>query len=169
MYTTQVVRGACQQLDGSDCLVNDDGSARVKIIHVAAGLHFTILLDVQGRVWAFGSNQFGQLCQGSRLEAFGAAPVAHFDDLVHPTRANLPADVRVVDVIAGYYHVLAVSAGGHLLAWGRNDRGQLGRGHLTDDSCHLEVRTELPAPLDVECRCKVRASARLECTPRVYA
>ena len=90
--------------------------------------------------------------------------MAHFEDLAHPTRANLPADVRVVDLVAGYYHVLAVSAGGHLLAWGRNDRGQLGRGHLKDDSCHLEVRTELPAPLDVECRCRsARTATPLRC------
>jgi alpha-tubulin suppressor-like RCC1 family protein len=28
---------------------------------------------------------------------------------------------------------------GQLYLWGRNDAGQLGRGHTDDDSCHLEV------------------------------
>jgi len=140
----QLVIGACNSLD--DCL---DG---VKIVHVGAGLDFTVLLDVQGNVWAFGSNAYGQLCQGTRVQAFGAPPVANFDDLLSPKKASLPSDVRIADVIVGYYHVLAVSTGGYLFAWGRNDRGQLGRGHTVHDSCHLEVRTELPAPLDMECK-----------------
>jgi alpha-tubulin suppressor-like RCC1 family protein len=38
-----------------------------------------------------------------------------------------------------------------VMAWGRNDDGQLGRGHTEHDSCHLEVKTELPARLALEC------------------
>ncbi len=49
----QRIRGACNSSD--DCL--DD----VKIVYASAGLAFTVLLDVKGNVWAFGSNTFGQL------------------------------------------------------------------------------------------------------------
>ena len=139
----QLLVGACT--NANNCL---DG---VKIVHVGAGLSFTALLDVEGHVYLFGSNAFGQLCQGRRVPAFGSPPIANFEDLTYPARAKLPPDVRVADIVVGYYHVLAVTTGGLLFAWGRNDRGQLGRGHIEHDSCHLEVRTELPAPLDMQC------------------
>jgi alpha-tubulin suppressor-like RCC1 family protein len=157
----QLIRGACNS--AADCLEG------VKIIHVAAGLSFTVLLDVQGGVWAFGSNAFGQLCQGRRVREFegeGSRPIANLHvstanwASTYPARAQLPGDVRIADVVAGYYHVLAVTTDGYLFAWGRNDRGQLGRGHTEHDSCHLEIRTELPAPLDMECgKSRVNGSA----------
>mmetsp|Transcript_25025 Transcript_25025/g.59613 ORF Transcript_25025/g.59613 Transcript_25025/m.59613 type:complete len:910 (+) Transcript_25025:141-2870(+) len=140
----QLVTGACTGLH-DDCLV------RRRVVHVAAGQSFSALLDSEGIVWLFGSNRYGQLCQGRRVERFGSPPVASFDDQYAPRRANLPADVRIVDLVAGFYHVVAASFEGEVFAWGRNDRGQLGRGHTQDDSCHLEVKTELPAPLNVTC------------------
>lgn len=104
----QLLKGACNS--PSDCLVGR------KIVHVTAGLAFTILLDVEGSVWAFGSNSFGQLCQGRRVREFvgaGSRPVANFHVSTadwtssHPARAHLPQDVRIADVTAGHYHVLA--------------------------------------------------------------
>jgi alpha-tubulin suppressor-like RCC1 family protein len=40
-----------------------------KVVHVSAGLQFTVMLDVNGLVWTFGSNDHGQLCQVSYLLA----------------------------------------------------------------------------------------------------
>jgi len=85
------------------------------------------------------------------VERFGSPPVSNFIDQFSPRRANLPSDVRVVDLVAGFYHVVALSFDGEVFAWGRNDRGQLGRGHTEHDSCHLEVKTELPVRLNVTC------------------
>jgi hypothetical protein len=138
----------------------------------------SVLLDVQGNVWSFGSNTFGQLCQGKRVGTLGARPLANFNDYrsllqegKYPGKAALPPDVRIADVVAGWYHVLAVTTEGFLFAWGRNDRGQLGREHTEHDSCHLELRTDLPYTLDVRCkRARVNGSSALPrlnlCTSR---
>jgi alpha-tubulin suppressor-like RCC1 family protein len=152
----QRIRGACNKPD--DCL---DG---VKIVHVGAGLGFTVLLDVKGNVWTFGSNTFGQLCQRRRVAALGAQPLANFKDyraLAQEFNVPAKADFRIADVFVGWYHVLAVTTEGFLFVWGRNDRGQLGRGHTEDNSCHLEVRTDLPHTLDTCKKARVNGSMPL--------
>ena len=61
-------QGLCT--DSSDrCLVKEDGTVVTKVVHVSAGLQFTVMLDVNGLVWTFGSNDHGQLCQVSYLLA----------------------------------------------------------------------------------------------------
>ncbi|EAY84877.1 hypothetical protein OsI_06242 [Oryza sativa Indica Group] len=70
-----------------------------------------------GAVYAFGDNSHGAAGQ--------PAPAA---DVYVPTPVpSLPTSVAAV--AAGHYHSLAVSAEGEVWAWGRNDEGQLGRGH----------------------------------------
>jgi alpha-tubulin suppressor-like RCC1 family protein len=128
-----------------DCLLSR------RIIHVTAGHMHTLALDSYGIVWGFGHNKYGQLCQGKLVQKFGDAPIANFENSYVPLRMHLPVDVKILDVVAGFYHNLAVSVDGGLFAWGKNDRGQLGREHLEDDSCHLEVKTPLPYDMDVQC------------------
>uniref|UniRef100_A0A6U4SV93 EGF-like domain-containing protein n=1 Tax=Hemiselmis andersenii TaxID=464988 RepID=A0A6U4SV93_HEMAN len=140
-----LVAGDCLSATGSDCL-----AGRV-IVHVAAGHQHSLALDSEGIVWGFGHNGFGQLCQGQRVKKFGDDPVSNFVNSYTPLKANLPADVIVVDVVAGFYHNIAVSTEGEVFVWGRNNRGQLGRRHLEDDSCHLEVRTDFPNNILVSC------------------
>eukprot|EP00960_Hanusia_phi_P000822 22456-Hanusia_phi.AAC.6 len=128
----QLISGACTT--STDCLTGR------RIIHVTAGQQFSAALDVEGIVWLFGDNQYGQLCQGQRAGSLGGISIPNFVTSYQPVRARMPSDVFVVDVIAGFFHVTAISADGGLFLWGRNNRGQLGRGHVKDDSCHLEVR-----------------------------
>ncbi|KAL5208559.1 hypothetical protein ABZP36_032994 [Zizania latifolia] len=70
-----------------------------------------------GAVYAFGDNSHGAVGQ--------PAPAA---DVYVPTPVPfLPPSISTV--YAGHYHSLAVSAEGEVWEWGRNDEGQLGRGH----------------------------------------
>ncbi|EKX45413.1 hypothetical protein GUITHDRAFT_57990, partial [Guillardia theta CCMP2712] len=112
----------CQGPVAMDCLTGR------RVIHVAAGQQFSAALDVEGIVWLFGDNQFGQLCQGQRASSLGGISIPNFVTSYQPVRAHLPSDVFIVDVIAGFFHVAAISADGGLFLWGRNNRGQLGRG-----------------------------------------
>ena len=74
-----------------------------------------------GGVWAMGRNTNGQL-------GLGAA-----DDDAHPTAAQLAAlGSGVVQVAAGSYHSAALTAGGEVYLWGRNNYGQIGRVHRSD-------------------------------------
>ncbi|XP_010547182.1 PREDICTED: ultraviolet-B receptor UVR8 [Tarenaya hassleriana] len=70
-------------------------------------------------VMSFGDGSHGALGHLPEITGFGT-------DAYEPIIVcNLPSDVS--NVAAGHYHSLAVTCGGEIWAWGRNDEGQLGR------------------------------------------
>lgn len=78
----------------------------------AAGDH-AIAATSDGRVYAWGRNTFGQLGDGTTTNRST------------PVRARIPGGNRITAVAAGATHTLAVTNRGQVLAWGRNNRGQL--------------------------------------------
>eukprot|EP01018_Ginkgo_biloba_P025402 Gb_01388 [translate_table: standard] len=71
--------------------------------------------DTETTVFSFGDGSHGAL----------GLPFA--GDAYEPTKVEgLPSHVSCVT--AGHYHSLAVTQGGEVWAWGRNEEGQLGRG-----------------------------------------
>ena len=80
--------------------------------HVVGGGGYAVELR-NGEIWAWGSNQFGQLGIGNTIQQ--ESPIREF------TNASNWADIN-----PGESHVLAVKADGTLWAWGRNHFGQLG-------------------------------------------
>lgn len=81
----------------------------------AFGVVHTLAL-IDGKIYAAGHNGFGQLGNG------GTA--AQPDPVLIPVSGGL-ATTRVA---AGWFHSLALRADGSVVAWGRNDLGQLGLG-----------------------------------------
>jgi alpha-tubulin suppressor-like RCC1 family protein len=92
--------------------------AGTRLKAVAAGAGFSIGLDGDGTVWAWGGNNVGQL------------GTAGTDSSSLPTHVALPAGVVVASIVAGGDHVLALTTDGHVFAWGNNIRGQLGIGRI---------------------------------------
>jgi alpha-tubulin suppressor-like RCC1 family protein len=85
------------------------------VTEVAAGHSHSLAVTSSGQLYAFGANDFGQLGNDKVASTATPAPV------------GLPGAVGpVVEVAAGSYHSLAVTASGQLYAFGRNDDGQLG-------------------------------------------
>lgn len=80
---------------------------------VAAGRNHTIAIKLGGSVWTWGSNDRGQLGDGSH--ALRSTPV-----LVSGLSAN--------GVGAGAAHSVALQTDGTIKTWGSNDFGQLGNG-----------------------------------------
>jgi alpha-tubulin suppressor-like RCC1 family protein len=84
------------------------------VMSIAANGHHSQALRSDGTVWAWGSNYWGELGDG--------------------TWTSRPAPVRVVGlngviaIAAGPHHVLAVQNNGTVWSWGYNGRGQLGDG-----------------------------------------
>jgi alpha-tubulin suppressor-like RCC1 family protein len=99
---------------------------------VAAGTNHTLALTADGRLYAWGSNAWGQLGTGGPEKAL--LPVA----LPPPGKG---AGTRWAQVAAGRYHTLALSTDGRLYTWGSNRFGQLG------ESTHAQHST--PQPLEL--------------------
>jgi alpha-tubulin suppressor-like RCC1 family protein len=86
-------------------------------IAAAAGHNLAVCSD--GTVVAWGDGGYGQLGNGGDASSSDPVPVSL-------------GGKSVVSVAAGGYHSLAACSDGSVLAWGGNDRGQLGDGSTTD-------------------------------------
>ncbi|ACL06695.1 regulator of chromosome condensation RCC1 [Desulfatibacillum aliphaticivorans] len=86
---------------------------------VAAGFAHSLALSVDGTVWAWGDNEFGQLGDCSDYDRKAPVQVMHSVDR--------PLD-NVVAIAAGRAFSLALTRDGEVWAWGNNGVGQLGMG-----------------------------------------
>jgi alpha-tubulin suppressor-like RCC1 family protein len=98
----------------------------VTAIATGSGTH-SLALTSTGQVLAWGGNQSGQLGDGTTTNS--TTPVA----------VSLPSGTNVIAISTGGYHSLALTSTGQVLAWGRNDWGQLGNGTKIDSSTPVAV------------------------------
>ena len=105
-------------------LVSSATLGGAKWVSVAAGDSYTLALDDQGRLWAWGSNYVGRLGDGTTT------------DRAMPTLVNSrrPRRAKWVSVAAGHMHTLALDDQGRLWAWGSNSCANVGDGTITDRS-----------------------------------
>jgi alpha-tubulin suppressor-like RCC1 family protein len=92
---------------------------------VSAGGRHSLAVDVDGLVWAWGFNKFGQVGDSTMETRY--APV------------RLAGITGVRQVSAGRWHSLAVKSDGTVWAWGHNGRGQLGIGALPGQLAPVRV------------------------------
>ncbi len=97
---------------------------------IAAGSLMDFAATSAGKLLAWGSNSYG-LGDGTTKQRNTPVPV------------KLPKGVKVVAATAGLQHVLALTTGGRVLAWGLNMSGQLGDGTTTNRL--VPVFAKLPA------------------------
>ncbi len=107
--------------------------AGVKPTAVAAAAAHSLALGSDGKLYAWGSNLFGQLGNGSTTGS------------TVPVVVSLPAGVTTTAVAAGQWHGLALASDRKLYAWGKNRSGELGNGSMTNSTTPVEVG--LPAGL----------------------
>ena len=86
-------------------------------VAVAAGNHFSAALLADGTVMTWGNRFHG---------ALGRTPAS--DNQADPTPALVPGVRGVRTIVAGSFHVLALTEGGTIVSWGQPDFGALGRG-----------------------------------------
>ena len=79
---------------------------------------FSLAVGSDGNAYTWGSNQYGQLGDGTTADR--TTPV-----MVRKP-AGVPTDFTYVQVAAGGYHSLAIGSDGYVYAWGLNWSGQLG-------------------------------------------
>lgn len=101
------------------------------ITKIAGGEHHTLFLSSDGRVFACGRANGGQLGLPSTHDALKSEDYQGF--VAEPTLVPFPdSDDPIVHISAGTHNNLAVSAAGALYAWGQGEQGELGTGDATD-------------------------------------
>ncbi|MDR0591421.1 MAG: IPT/TIG domain-containing protein, partial [Candidatus Nomurabacteria bacterium] len=90
------------------------------VVQVAAGRSHVIALTSDGKLYTWGSNNFGQLGDGTMIDSFS------------PIEVNTAAlaGKTIVDIAAGLAGSFAVTSDGSVFAWGSNCYGELGLGTL---------------------------------------
>ncbi|MCQ9377948.1 hypothetical protein [Methyloversatilis sp. XJ19-49] len=104
----------------------------VSALSVSAGRAHSLATGSDGRLYAWGSNSFRQISDGS-LASLRATPV----------QVRLSTGVSALSVTAGDDHSLAVGSDGNLYAWGSNSDGQRGDGSTFPPGRPVQV--SLPA------------------------
>ena len=122
-----------------------DTESAIQISQVSAGLYHSLAVDSKGYVWAWGSNNNGQLGNGTISGRYGENPV--------PTRVRDPASpsdtskgLKAIQVSAGGFHSLAVDKNGKTWAWGQNNRGQLGNKNIPQGDFNKKAMSSIPVP-----------------------
>ena len=106
-------------------------------VDAGLGMSHTLLLSQQGRVFAFGSGNSGQL---------GASYIVETHLPLDITGAfYMYEDEHVIMISAGSFHSLALSSYGNPFAWGYNYNGELG----DDTNDNQTIPTILPVILSV--------------------
>ncbi|MBI0063271.1 InlB B-repeat-containing protein [Bifidobacterium apousia] len=108
-------------------------------LQVSAGGYHSLALGSDGNVYAWGSNYYGQLGDGTRDDKHAPVRVKTPDRKTYP---DLPTDFTYLQVSAGANHSLALGSDGNAYAWGYNGNGQLSDG--TRDDKHAPVRVKTP-------------------------
>lgn len=95
------------------------------IVQISAAVS-SYAIDTEGRLWAWGKNNYGQLANGVS------------DSDVHSTPTEINIGEPVINVASGKGHALALTNSGQVYAWGLNASSQVGM-NPSDASAEDEV------------------------------
>ena len=102
------------------------GATPVSVVDVSAGDTHACTISVDGRVFCFGANEFGELGDGTTEDRyFPTTPVVGVTD--------------AIDVAAGNRFTCALRSGGTIACWGEAGSGQLGNGGTSNSSAPVTV------------------------------
>jgi len=104
------------------------------VTDVSSGCAHSLAVKKDGTVWAWGSNYYGQLGDGTTTNRYTPVKVSGLSG--------------IKDVAGGCYHSLAVKEDGTVWAWGYNYSGELGDGTTTDRTTPVKV-SDLSGVTDV--------------------
>ncbi|KAJ3703336.1 hypothetical protein LUZ61_007041 [Rhynchospora tenuis] len=113
----------------------------VKMRDIAAGLWHTVCTSVDGDVYSFGGNQFGQLGTGSDQA----------ETVPKLVEASCLESKNARAVSCGARHSAMITEDGVVFCWGWNKYGQLGLGDAIDRNIPSQVQIEAYKPLNVSC------------------
>ena len=90
----------------------------------------SIALDVNGNIWTWGNNTYGQLGSGDTTSTSVKRPI------------KITNNTKFKEISMGYCHALALDNEGNIWSWGQNTAGQLGNGEISDDKVLIPTRID---------------------------
>ena len=121
----------------------DSASRGIKFSQVSSSINngatsngFSLAVGSDGNAYAWGTNDYGQLGDGTITQR--TTPV-----MVRKP-ADTPADFTYVQVSAGWQHSLAVGSDGYVYAWGCNWHGQLGNNSIPIGVYNSKAKSIIP-------------------------
>ena len=130
--------------------------AGINVVEVSCGAFANFVRAQDGKVYAAGSNYYGELGMGNNV------------DLEVFTEVSSLAGINVVGIRCGFTHVLVLAADGKVYATGRNSYGTLGMGNYDNLDVFTEV-SSLAGINVVSISCLGFASLALGADGKVYA
>jgi alpha-tubulin suppressor-like RCC1 family protein len=100
-----------------------------KIDSIAARWFHSFALDSNGKLWATGWNDNGQLGLG----------INKYQDSFQPLTLGLISSAKIIYIATSSSHSLALDSNGKMWATGSNDNGQLGLGDIIDRNVFTPV------------------------------
>ncbi len=112
--------------------VNDNGIWKnKKIVEVAAGFSHSLALSSDGKVYAWGSERWGELGNGHNIDTVLTPAIVDTNGVLKGK--------KIIKIAAGSSHSLALTDDGKVYAWGWNSYGQLGNNSHADNYTPVEV------------------------------
>lgn len=98
-----------------------------KFIEISAGYSHCLAIDINGKLWSWGNNQYGQLGDGTNVDKY----------IIN--KVEIPEEIKFNKIMAGYGHSLAIDEHGNLWSWGNNQYGQLGDGTIENKETPVKI------------------------------
>ena len=98
------------------------------IVQICAGYEHDLVLDSDGKMYSWGSNNYGQLGIGLMQNGDRGDQVSHYSTPVAVDMSGALANEKVSTMSIGYDHSIVYTTDGNVFSWGWNASGQLGDG-----------------------------------------
>ncbi|ACF14447.1 Fibronectin type III domain protein [Chloroherpeton thalassium ATCC 35110] len=118
------------------------------IVAIAGGGSYSIALDDAGKVYTWGSSEYGELGNGTSGTEMnyetGDDETAHSTVPVDISSKGAISGKTIVTIAAGYYNGMAIDNAGKVYTWGSNGSGQLGNGESGYDEYGDALISNIP-------------------------
>ena len=90
-------------------------TSEVRYAQITAGRNCSLAVGSDGNVYGWGYNHYSQVAEYEK------------NDMPAPIPVFTPEGAKIIQVSAGFYHVMALDSEGRIWTWGFDSDGQLGR------------------------------------------
>ncbi|RXW21784.1 hypothetical protein EST38_g4073 [Candolleomyces aberdarensis] len=128
----QCGQAVCPEVSGFKAVPVVRGGNKERVVQASAGTSFSVVLTDTGKVFTFGSAEKGQLGNGTTGERIITGNKTGFDIETKPVFVKELNEKKIVKIVSGPNHSLALDDTGVVYVWGYNGYCRLGLGNQVD-------------------------------------